>query len=434
MSGPIDFSNFAKNSYDPTAPVADQLGVSGTSMSMAGVPITNPSGLRRWRAALADALFAEAPIVVGGDSRVYGQNANGSLTFTPADGRADAPLCFAGQLRSLFAQQYGDPGEGYISPVGDLDSGAVVAGSGFAFTGHGQAGSLLRRNWRLPPAASTITLIAAPSNVTRVQTILSSHTGEAAGQFQINGGTVTSLGFGTSDDVPSLKSTAVTSGQVFNAANNAGGNVTYLGFCLRTAQTNGVPVHRIGVPGNTIGDWQGGVFNGVYGTYDGSTFSTAAEQTIAIRAMYKWNPTPGLLIVHTGGNEQSLQATANTIGCGVTPAIFKVGVQNVVNTAVSDGWAVLLIGPNASGSELAGAGIQPSTAYSAQLQAIAATTDHCAYLNVDDLWGGSDQTAKDNAFNAGLRDHFSAHPFRKGYGDIARHLHRVLSMVTPVGN
>jgi hypothetical protein len=398
------------------------------------VPVVNPGGLRRWRAAVADALNAEAPIVVGGDSRVYGENANGSLTITPADGRADAPLSFAGQLRQLFAQQYGDPGEGFVFPGGDIDNVAVVAGTGFTYLAPGQASGLLRRNWRLSSATGTVTLIAAPSDITRIGVLLSNHSGEATGQYQINGGTATSLGAATSTDVPSLHYVTVTAGQVLNLVNNTGGNVTYCGFSLRSTQTNGVPVHRIGVPGNTIFDWQGGIYNGQAGTYDGVNFYTPAQQVQQIRAMYGWNPTTGLLVVHTGGNEQSNQLSTAGIGCGVTPAIFQAGVQKVVNTAVSDGWCVLLLGPNASGSELTGPGVAPSTAYGAELQEIAAATDHCAYINIDDLWGGSTAAAKANAYAAGLRDQYSAHPTRKGYGDIARHIFRVLNMVVPTGN
>lgn len=433
MPGPIDFSNFAKSAADPALERGGHTQASGAEMTSAGVPVTNLYGLRRWRAALADSLNAPATIVVGGDSRVYGENANGSVTFTVTDGRADAPLCFAGQLRSLFAQRWGDPGEGYVFPDGVLDNAVVNAGTGFTFLQPGQASGMLRRNWRLSTAAGTSTLIAAPANVTKIGILMSNHAGEAAGQYQINAGGAVSLGFGTSTDIPTSHSVAVTAGQVLNLVNNAGGNVTYNGFLLQTALAGGVPVHRIGVPGNTIWDWQGGVFNGQVGTYDGSTFYTVPQQIQQIRAMYGFAPSPGLLIVHTGGNEQSNQGSSGGIGCGVTTAIFKAGVQQVVNTAVTDGWCVLLMGPNASGSEIFD-GRVPATAYSAVLQGIASTTDHCAYVDINDLWGGSDQASMDNAFNAGLRDHFSAHPTRKGYGDIAQHLYRVLTTAIPVGN
>lgn len=429
----IDLSNFAK-AGDPSSVHVPAPGITGPSMSVAGVQVTNLGGLRRWRVALADALNAEAPIVFGGDSRVYGQFADGVNAFAPSNGRADAPWSMPGQLRSLFAQQYGDPGEGFQFVNGVYDSAAVVAGAGFAYVNPGQSAGILRQNWRLPQTSATITGIAVPANVTRAQVILSSNPTETNGLYQINGGSQVSLGFGTNDNVPSLKTVAVTSGQVLNTIFNAGGNVTYLGFSLRTALTGCVPVHRVGIPGNTIWDWQGGIYNGQIGTYDGTNFYTAAQQTMMIRAMYKWNATPGLLIVHSGGNEQTNQIATAGIGCGCTPALFKLGVQNVVNQAVADGWCVLLLGPNPTGATETPAPAQPGTSYTAQLQSIAATTDHCAFIDMAELWGGPGAQQVLNAYNSGLRDQFTAHPSRKGYGDLARNLFRVLSSSVPVGN
>jgi hypothetical protein len=55
-------------------------------------------------------------------------------------------------------------------------------------------------------------------------------------------------------------------------------------------------------------------------------------------------------------------------------------------------------------------------------------------IDIADLWGGNTTAGKAAAFAAGLRDQFSSHPTRKGYGDDARLLHRVLDRFVAVGN
>jgi hypothetical protein len=94
-------------------------------------------------------------------------------------------------------------------------------------------------------------------------------------------------------------------------------------------------------------------------------------------------------------------------------------------------WCALLVGPPPSGSEAIGN--TPLAEYTTALQQIAAQTDHCAMIDIADLWGGNTATAKLATSNAGLRDAGSSHPTRAGYGDEACAIYRVLTAAMPLG-
>jgi hypothetical protein len=406
---------------------------SGQPQTVAGLPVTNLNGLRRWRAALADAFNAEAPIVCVGDSHTFGQNADGTDSSPNTSTAADGTLGYVGQLRSLFAGVYGDPGEGLWLPSNSYDSRVTLGGAPTSFASPGQAPFLMRYNMRLTSASKTIT-VTVPTGATRMMVVQANQAGNNSSTWSLNGsnqGAITTL---TNTGVPTLTYLTVVAGQPVVLTGPASGNDTFLALGFRTTQTSGVPCHRIGVSGQTLWTMLGGVYNGVTGTFDGSNFYSTVQQTANVQACYQWAGSKGLLLLYTGTNEQSLQLGTAGLGNGVTPAIMAAGVQFAVNQAVADGWCCLLVGPPPSASENVSAGAQPLTAYTSALRSIAASTDHCAMVDIADLWGGNTSAAKTATSNAGLRNSGDSHPTRAGYGDIARAIHRVLTAAVPTGN
>jgi hypothetical protein len=337
-----------------------------------------------------------------------------------------------GQLRKLLAMIYGDPGEGLWLPSNTSDSRITLGGTPTAFDNPGQAPCIMRYNMRLTSASQTIT-VTVPTGATRMMVVQANAAGNNSSTWSLNGasqGAITTL---TGTAVPKLTYLTVVAGQPVVITGPSSGNDTFIALGFRTAQTTGVPVHRIGASGQTQWNMQGGAFNGVGGTADGSTTYTTSNQQANVKAHYSWAGARGLLIMQFGTNEQSLQLGTAGLNNGITPALFAAGVQFAVNQAVADGWCVLLLGDPPSASENVNAGAQPLTAYTAELQSIAAATDHCAMIDFADLWGRG-SAAKTATSTAGLRNVSDSHPTRAGYGDEARAVHRVLTTLVPIGN
>lgn len=395
-------------------------------------PIINPFGLRRWRASLADALNVDAPIVAVGDSHTFGQNANGNDTSLNTDKGPDAPLAWCGQLRSLFGVTYGFPGEGLWLPSATYDSRVTIGGGAVSFTNPGQAPALMRFNTRLTSTSQTIT-VTVPTGVTRMMVVQANQSGNVSSTWSLNGTGQGSISTLTGTGVPILTYLAVTAGQPVVITGPASGNDVFQGIGFRTATTNGVPVHCVGVGGQTQWNMQGGAFNGVTGTSDGSTFYSTAQQQANVSACYKWAGARGLVIMYFGTNEQALQLGSAGLNNGITPPIFQAGIQLAVNQIAADGWCTLLVGAPASASENQAANALPLTSFSSVMSQVASATDHVAFCNISDLWGGNTSAAKLATSNAGLRNAGDSHPTRAGYGDIARALHSVLGAY-PLGN
>lgn len=404
----------------------------GTVSSVAGVPVTNPYGLRRWRAALADAFNAEAPIVCIGDSHTFGQNANGSDTSGPGDSGPDSAINYCGQLRSLFGLTYGFPGEGSWIPNPAQEGRIASAGGGSTFSGFGQANAWLRNNWRFTANTQTLTL-TVPTGVTRMMVVQANRAGDVSSTWSLNAvgqGAISAL---TGTGVPLLTYLNVVAGQPVVITGPTGADVI-LGLGFRTAQTNGVPVHRMGCGGYAQGNMLGGVYNGILGSTNGVNVNSIAAQKAYTQSHYIWAGAKGLVILYWGTNEQSLQLGSAGNNNGVTPAIFATGLQTSLAQIIADGWCALMVGPPPSGSENQTPGAALLTSYWSVMQSIAASTDHCAFISMGDLWGGDNATDKAATAAAGLRNAGDSHPTRAGYGDIARNLHRVLNNLTPVGN
>jgi len=400
---------------------------------LAGVPITNPNGLRRWRAALADGLNAEAPIVCVGDSHTFGQNANGSMTANPSDNAADSQLNYVGQLRQLLSRTYGDPGEGFILSNPARDNRVVAVGGG-TFSSPGQAVSIIHNNYRLTANSQNLTIAIPTGNgITRLGVIQSNNSGDAAVTWSQNGNSMGNVSAVSGSGVPFNTYLAVNPGDSIVITGPASGQNTILGFSFRTTQTAGVVVHRIGAGGYTQGFMLGGDYNGQLGTLDGSSFFTTGQQQANVSAHYTWAGAKGLVLIMYGTNEQTNQLGSAGLHNGITPTIFQSGLQTTVNQIVADGWCALLVSPCPSGSENHTVGAAPLTSYATAMKTVAAITDHVACIDIGDLWG-TGSTAVTAASAAGLRDAGSSHPTRSGYGDEARNIYKVINATTPLGN
>jgi hypothetical protein len=410
------------------------------------LPVTQATtgALRRWRQALADAQNNAANIVVIGDSHVFGQFADGNDDSNASRSAADGQLGWVGQLRGLFAQTYGDVGEGFIIPDPVLEARMTNSG-GSTFSGVGQAVAPMRHNWRLTSGSTLTFTPAKPAGVrgaaalTKLGLIQTNHAGDAALTWTLNGSAQTAPTAPTGTGIPTSQDLTIVDSQAVvltgPAANNTIYGVTYkTGQVGYTGNQNGVFVHRIGSGGQTQGIMLGGDFNGQLGTVDGSTFFTTAQQQANVQSHYIWAAPRGLVIIYFGTNEQSLQLGSAGLNNGITPAIFNAGLQLTVNQIIADGWCVLLVGPPASASELQTGNAQPTQAYRSIMAAIAASTDHVAYVSISDLWGGDSAAAKLATSNAGLRNAGDSHPTRAGYGDIARNLYTILNYGVPPGN
>lgn len=428
-----------------------------TPLEAAALPyITNPNGLRRWGVAYAACLAGErdAPVIWGVDSHTHGQYFDGSQLVTA---NADCLLVSpAAVLRRLMARRTGvDPGEGFIFP----NDSRVTSGGGIT-TGVYQGPSLLRNNRRFTSASHTLTLAVpgggAADRVRLIQGNGSMGTDGAipgtggASNAQItyakNGGGAQNLTAPTNTGLSLVDEITVADGDSIVVNGPSSGQNTFLGFELRknTSQA-AVPVHRVGQMGYTAANIGGGVHNGTLWNPNGTNTLTAPQVAAQIRAHYKWAEAgakggKGVVVIATGTNEQSKQASATGIDCGVTPSLFRTMLTTIVQQIAADGWCTLLVSPCPSGSELTALGAEPLTSYSAVARQVAMDNDHVAHIDVADIWGGGhdpitlqpvDPSTKAAAIAAAgvqLRDPNSSHPTKIGYvHGYARPVEKVLT-------
>ena len=366
--------------------------------------VVHPEGLRRWRAILGDARYGRAPIVCIGDSITFGQG--GDNTNTTTLDATLAPLSWPGQMRALFAQDYGDPGEGFLF----LNDGRVTMAS--SPTAYNYLGPL-RYGYRLLGGSAQTVTVPVPAGTTSVGVIQPHRSGDATVKASIDGAGATDVATIAGDGVYRETGIAVSAGSSHTLVLSAGASSGYLsGVVLRT-KTTGVPVHRIGKTGNACGAMLGGATTGVLD-------QSAPNQDLAIRALCQWE-TPGLAIIGFGVNDQALQASTGQ-HAAVTTTLFDTWIRQVCTTITGLGWAVLLLGehrnPNAYGSG------SSEDAYHAVLRSIALSMDHVALLDMTDVWGRtswSDTTMGLHVLTT------SVHPSRRGHGDIARTVYQALT-------
>lgn len=409
-------------SATPPAPGTVKEVTLATAVTTASTLLRASTGLRRWRAALGDALFTTVPVVCVGDSITAGQGAdNNPDTYSNIPDNSQG---WAGQLRALFAAALGTyPGEGFIFS----DDTRVTNSGGIANT---WACTPLTHGFRLIGAAQTLTL-TVPGGVTSLGIIQANQTQafnsagsnladvsatySQTGSVTVSGAAITTL---TSTGRAVETFIAVQPGDVITVAGPATAQSYIVGFDLRTGQP-GVLVHRVAIPGFVSGDALGGQISGTLNQAGNPT-----EITDAIRACYDWAGTQGLVTTSFLGNDQQFQAGGGSAKQnGVTITNYTSWMTQFMNQAIADGWSTLMFAPPRNPS--AATGVPSEDDYLATILAYALTTDHAAYLDTGELWGPYADSAALNLVNGA-----SVHPLRRGHGDMARLLYRAVAGVS----
>jgi hypothetical protein len=397
--------------------------------------LVNPTGISRWLTALASAGAADAPIFYIGDSHTYGEYWNGTeLKEDDATCSVNSP---AARLRELFAATYGDPGEGFWFP----NDGRITAGGGIV-TGIATGPAVQRNNARFTKEGHTLTVtIPAGKAITRLSFLCANRETETATVTATKNGTpTTSITSTGTPATPTRQDYSCTEGDVFVFTGPAAGALTCLGFVLRTAQTHGVPVHRMGRRGYTVPNVIGGVYNGLLGAAENGTIILTAEQIQReIRACYRWSGAASFLVIlQYGTNENTKQFQASGIDCGVTPGLFRSALSTIIQQVNTDGGDVLLAGPCPAPTEITAGAASPLSAYTTMAYSLAVDSAHCSMLDIasNAAWGGGfsgldgaqrpievtdaeKATAVAAAATAGLRDPSSSHPTPLGYESYA---------------
>jgi lysophospholipase L1-like esterase len=368
----------------------------------------NPSGLRRFRAALGAALFKIVPIYCVGDSLTYGQG--GDDNTGNANNIPDNTQGWVGQLRSLFAKTYGDPGEGYLFC---FDSRAVITGALNGVTTTEYSGPL-KRAYRHQSGQKTVITVPA-TGVAYVSVIQPNKTGDVSLTWQKNTVAQGNVATMTNTGTPIVTDIPVTGGDVIEVDGPASGNAYLAGWIFKSATpSSGVRVHRIGQGGNVIGDMIGG-------TNNGTPKYTSAQQAQAIQSHYNFDGT-GLVVVSFGVNDQVFQGGGGTTyQNNITPAVYQTLLQQVCTQATADGHCVLILGEPRNGGGLGSPGTEAD--YQAARQAVTLATDHVACIEISDIWG---TTAQSQAL--GLTVAGTAHPKQAGHGDMARTVYRAVTV------
>ena len=382
--------------------------------------VTGPAALRRWRAMLGDALFAQVPVVCVGDSITAGQG--GDNVVATYSNVPDNSQGWVGQLRALFANGLGSaPGEGFIF----TDDSRVTQGGG-VFSAN-WACTPLRHGPRLLNGSGFTLSLTIPSGVTSLGIIQANQTQafNAAGSnladvsalySQTGSATVTNTAITTLTNTGRAVQTSIACqpGDTITVSAPATAQSYIVGFNLKTANP-GVLVHRVGQPGYVSGDLLGGQSTGTL-----LQSASGTNQVNAARACYDWAGTQGLVIVSFGTNDQQFQGGGGTANQNnVTLALYTAWMEQFIAQAISDGWCCLVLGEPRSPAPGAGATLDQ---YWAAMQAFTQVSDHVAFVDVGDLWGSNAAAAA-----LGVASNISVHPTRRGHGDIARMLYQILA-------
>lgn len=403
---------------DPSALYGAPATPGGQIMPEAGRPVLyNRAGLRRWRAASADALFTTVPIVCVGDSITAGQggdNTTGAFNNVP-----DNTQGWVGQLRTLLASSpqtaVSSAGEGFIFCT---DSRITNEGG----VGNSYACMPLRNGYRLKSGQKF--KLTVPAGVTKIGVIQAnmpksfseagSKEADVTGKTKVGAGAETAMTALTNTGAPIETQITVAEGEEFQVLGPATAQTYIVGLNLLTGKS-GVLVHRVGQVGYVVGDALGGQTLGALN-------QSAANQAIAAKANCTWAGAKGLLILSFLVNDQQFQASGGTtIQRGVTLETFNTWMQTVANTAVEEGFCVLLLGEPRSPAEATGANIASADEYCAVMRNFAMRSEHVAFMDVGELWGTHTPSEE-----LGLTAAGSVHPLRPGHGDIARMVYRAL--------
>lgn len=380
-----------------------------------GINVTNLRGLRRWRTAYADADQKLAKIRCIGDSIWWGV---GSDNVSSGAGEVTADtLGWPSRLRAKFAREFG------LAPAGVIESKPYIAqgsaGEDTRIVGAGKTslissglmGLSVITNVSNAGAAGTW-IVALPSSTCVEFTYYDGGVSDAnsgSWTYSIDGGAavavaVTSTNTYKTIRVEGLAQAAHTVVVTATAAQNV--QIDYFGY----DNAKGVRVERRGRPGWTARDMIGDGTN--------SNVQSAAGKVRWQKGLTAGSP--DIVIFGFGHNDCVQQLTAGQL---TTAALHKSIMQASVDAVVAAGSCVLLVSSPWPRLEAAG-GPDNFDAYWTARDEIAAATDHCAHVRISDLWGTAEQA---NETGRELQITNSVHPNRRGYGDIANGVYRVLT-------
>lgn len=245
------------------------VGPDGSPVSGGSVRIQNPSGLRRWRAAFADAVagYGIARINCLGDSITLGARSNDSDAI-PTDDIADANG-YVGRLRALLAAQCSASPAGYIAAN---DKRCTISGTGSVTSSIGPLIHTVRTTnttslgGTLPlpsgatisfpvPRATTIEILYCDSNTNTAAGAVGANTGTFS--YAVDGGGATTT---TADNVNPISYKRITVSGLSDATHTlllTGVSGTCYIAGIRYYGASGVVVSRLGLSGGTSLDLTG---------------------------------------------------------------------------------------------------------------------------------------------------------------------------------
>jgi hypothetical protein len=387
--------------------------------------LTNPRGLRRFKAKLGNVQRAPVYIDCYGDSITEGvgtENAN-----TIADNVVADTLGWPGQLRSLLAQQFGTFPGGMITPAfNGADSRVSFGGSQ---TVDPTCGTGMRRGVRVTP--TNIFTATLPLGATAFDVLYyagGSQDGTFTGGFSYSvdgAAAVTGLAAGVNASpgyrvltVPGLSASTAHAVQI--AGLDASKIQHISGISYHTGK--GVVVRRNAAAGWTVWD--------ALGIGVGARNSSAADPISQARMLGAYGGySPALGIVSFAPNDAGQQQTLQLNGAGELGSIenYEIRLRTICQKIVDSGASVLLL--NAGLPPLEN-NLTPAKIYDYHMvgRKIALSMDHVAHFTMADQYGKVGDATSPEVFTLGLlAASNSQHPSVLGFGDMSRNLASILT-------
>ena len=400
---------------------------SGLDVLAPAAVLTNTAGLDRFRAKYALASAQTVHIGCFGDSISEGVVGNRSLT----DNVVADQVSWAGQLRALFASQFGSNPAGLITPAfTGTDSRVTTSGSQ-----NTDATCVPTTYARRLTNSQTVTFTAPTA---RTADLLYYAGGSADGT--LNGGfNYTVDGGGSQIGLPSGNNPtpgffARNVGVLSNAPHTyvlsgASANLQVIAG-LRYHDGFGVSVSRYAKAGFTLLDLltRGYAAPGSNGNIPGGVPN--AVGIARVMGFYAAAFGNDLNIIAIGENDALKQQTATAANELPDVTTYESYLRQMVAAQSAAGGCTLLLStsPPQTGGATVPTGGQPRLAYHAAMKRIASDTNHVAHLDISDIWGVSGDWASPAAIAAGFfANSPSVHPGVSGYGSMAAILFKVLT-------
>ncbi|MET0238468.1 MAG: hypothetical protein ABW184_01095 [Sphingobium sp.] len=395
-----------------------------------GAILTNPRGLRRFRAALGDALFSPVHIGCYGDSITEGvgtENAS-SIPNTPVADRDGWP----GQIRAALARRFGTFGGGAILPFfSGTDSRVTLTGSVTADNGLGPC----VRGGRVRTDRSMAFTLPSCTAFDIIYWAGGSADGTLIGGFEYStdGGSTWTTGLaGGVNASPGFRILKVTGlADAVRTVTIRGLHATNLQHVtgVRYHNSQGVVVSRWGRAGWTVLD----TLAIGEGTRNSAAVNIAyaRERMLAMFGGFQEH----LTVISLGENDANLQLVPMGGGTGgeaigplyTTPDTYETCLRQIVSRVVAAGGCALLLNTALRPVGAVPAGGQSYYAYHQAARRIAGDTDHVAHLSMADRWGRDGDISAAESLALGMfSSSTSVHPSRRGYGDMANALLQTL--------